>query len=76
LPFFLRSRSVWRNDRNNGDSWTSDKIAPLGLVKETHSCGGMVRTKVLENSAGPITGPVKQFDMPQMMLQCRQRPQK
>ena len=65
----------WRNDKNNSDSWTSDKISPLGLVRETHSGGGMVLAKVLDNATDRITGPVKQFDMQQMMQQMQQRRQ-
>jgi hypothetical protein len=65
----------WRNDKNNADSWTSDKITPFGLVKETHLGGGMVLTKVLDNATDRITGPVKQFDMQQMIQQMQQQRQ-
>ena len=75
VPAGTFSCEHWRNDKNNADSWTSDKITPLGLVKETHSDGGMVLTKVLDNATDRITGHVKQFDMQQMMQQMQQQRQ-
>jgi hypothetical protein len=75
VPAGTFSCEHWRNNKNNADSWTSDKITPLGLVKETHSGGGMVLTKALDNATDRITGPVKQFDMQQMIQQMQQQRQ-
>jgi hypothetical protein len=75
VPAGTFSCEHWRNDKNNADSWTSDKITPLGLVKENHSGGGMVLTKILDNATDRITGPVKQFDMQQMIQQMQQQRQ-
>jgi hypothetical protein len=75
VPAGTFSCEHWRNDKNNADSWTSDKITPFGLVKETHSGGGMVLTKLLDNATDRITGPVKQFDMQQMIQQMQQQRQ-
>ena len=75
VPAGTFSCEHWRNDKDNADSWTSEKVTPLGLVKETHSGGGMVLTKVLDNAADRITGPVKQFDMQEMMQQMQQQRQ-
>jgi hypothetical protein len=75
VPAGTFSCEHWRSDKNNADSWTSDKINPFGLVKETRSGGGMVLTKVLDNATDRITGPVKQFDMQQMIQQMQQRQQ-
>lgn len=66
----------WRNDKRNSDIWTSDKVTPFGLVKETNPNGGMVLTKVITDAQERITGPVKQFDMQQMMQQMQQQHQK
>jgi hypothetical protein len=75
VPAGTFSCEHWRNNKNNADSWTSDKITPLGLVKETHSGGGMVLIKVLDNATDRITGPIRQFDMQQMMQQLQQQHQ-
>jgi hypothetical protein len=75
VPAGTFSCEHWRNNKNNADSWTSDKITPLSLIKETHSGGGMVLTKILDNASDRITGPVKQFDMQQMIQQMQQQRQ-
>jgi hypothetical protein len=75
VPAGTFSCEHWRNDKNNADSWTSEKVTPLGLVKETHSGGGMVLTKVLDDATDRIIGPVKQFDMQQMIQQMQQQRQ-
>ncbi|HKM66350.1 MAG TPA: hypothetical protein VJX70_04220 [Candidatus Acidoferrum sp.] len=65
----------WHNDKTNGDIWTSDKITPFGMVKDTHNGTTQVLTKILDNATDRITGPVKQFDMQQMIQQMQQQHQ-
>ena len=65
----------WRNDKNNSDIWTSDKVTPFGGVKEVNPNSTMVLVKVLSDVPDRITGPVKKFDMQQMMQQMQQQRQ-
>jgi hypothetical protein len=65
----------WHNDKTNGDVWTSDKVTPFGMVKEVGATSGMVLVKVLTDVPDRITGPVKKFDMQQMMQQMQQQRQ-
>jgi hypothetical protein len=54
----------WRNEKTHAEAWTSDKVTPFGMVKEISGNGNtQVLSKILDNAAGRITGPVKQFDM-------------
>jgi len=76
VPAGIFSCEHWRNDKRNSDIWTSDKVTPFGMVKETNPNGGMVLTKVITDAQERITGPVKQFDMQQMMQQMQQQHQK
>jgi hypothetical protein len=76
VPAGTFSCEHWRNDKRNSDIWTSDKVTPFGLVKEVNPNGGMVLTKVITDAQERITGPVKQFDMQQMMQQMQQQHQK
>jgi hypothetical protein len=46
------------------------------MVKEVSPHGSMVLTKVITDAQDRITGPVKQFDMQQMMQQMQQQHQK
>lgn len=74
VPAGTFSCEHWRNDKNHAETWTSDKITPFGMVKEVSSGGGTeVLVKVLDNFPDRITGPVKQFDMQQMMQEMQQR---
>jgi hypothetical protein len=67
----------WHSDKSNADAWTSDKVTPFGMVKSVSGNGGtQVLLKVVDNAADRITGPVKQFDMQQMMQQMQQQRQK
>jgi hypothetical protein len=72
VPAGTFSCEHWKNDKNNSDIWTSDKVTPFGLVKETGSNNNMVLTKVLTDVTDRITGPVQKFD-PQMMMQQMQQ---
>jgi len=75
LPAGTFSCEHWRNDKNNSDIWTSDKITPFGLVKQVSANNTMVLAKVLDSVPDRITGPVKQFDMQERMQQMQQRRQ-
>jgi len=75
VPAGTFSCEHWRNDKDNADIWTSDKVTPFGMVKEVRPSGTTVLVKVLDSVPDRITGPVKQFDMQQMMQQMQQRRQ-
>ena len=75
VPAGTFSCEHWHSDGNNSDAWTSDKVTPFGIVKESSSNHAMVLAKVLDNVTDRITGPVKQFDMSEMMQQMQQRRQ-
>ncbi|HXH68589.1 MAG TPA: hypothetical protein VNI81_15400 [Candidatus Limnocylindrales bacterium] len=75
VPAGTFSCEHWRNDKSNSDVWTSEKISPFGLVKEVRPNSTMVLTKILDNAPDRITGPVKQFDMQQMMQEMQQQRQ-
>jgi hypothetical protein len=74
VPAGTFSCEHWRNDKTHAEIWTSDKVTPLGMVKEINPNGGaQVLSKILDNATDRITGPVKQFDMQQMMQQMQQQ---
>lgn len=76
VPAGTFSCEHWRNDKLHSDTWTSEKITPFGMVKEVNSSGSSeVLVKLLDNFPDRITGPVKQFDMQEMMQQMQQRRQ-
>jgi hypothetical protein len=76
VPAGTFSCEHWRNDSTHAEIWTSDKVTPFGMVKEISGNGNtQVLSKILDNAADRITGPVKQFDMQQMMQQMQQRRQ-
>jgi hypothetical protein len=79
VPAGTFSCEHWRNDKTHAEIWTSDKVTPLGMVKEISGNGNtQVLSKILDSATDRITGPVKQFDMQQMMQemqQHRQQPQ-
>jgi hypothetical protein len=58
----------WKDEKNNSDAWTSDRVTPFGMVKESGPHNTMVLTKILSDMSDRITGPVQKFD-PQMMMQ-------
>ena len=76
VPAGTFSCEHWRNDKRNSDIWTSDKITPVGMVKEVNSHGTMVLTKVIDDAQDRVTGPVKKFDMQGLMQQMQQQRQK
>ena len=73
VPAGTFSCEHWRNDKSNSDVWTSDKVTPFGMVKEVSPHGSMVLTKLITDAQDRITGPVKQFDMQQMMQKPQQQ---
>jgi hypothetical protein len=75
VPAGTFSCEHWRNDKDNADVWTSDKVTPFGMVKEAHKDGSTVLSKVLDSVPDRITGPVKPFDM-QMIMQMQQQRQR
>jgi hypothetical protein len=79
VPAGTFSCEHWRNDKTHAEIWTSDTVTPLGMVKEISGNGNtQVLSKILDSATDRITGPVKQFDMQQMMQemqQHRQQPQ-
>jgi hypothetical protein len=72
VPAGTFSCDHWRNDKTHAESWTSDKVTPLGIVKSVKANGETeLLSKLVDNATDRITGPVKQFDMQQMMQQRR-----
>ena len=64
VPAGTFSCDHWRNDKTHAESWTSDKVTPLGMVKSVKANGETeLLSKLVDNAADRITGPVKQFDM-------------
>jgi hypothetical protein len=61
-----------KNDKDGSEIWTSEKVSPYGLVKRTAKDGTTVLVKILDDYQDRITGPVRQFDMQQMMQQRQQ----
>jgi hypothetical protein len=76
VPAGTFSCEHWRNDKTHAEIWTSDKVTPVGMVKEISGNGStQVLSKILDNAADRITGPVKQFDMQEMMQQMQEQRQ-
>jgi len=75
VPAGTFSCEHWKNDKSGAEAWTSDKVVPFGMVKEVGKDSSMVLVKVLDNVPDRITGPVKQFDVQQMMQQMQQQRQ-
>jgi len=63
----------WKNDA--GDKvWVSDKVTPIGMVKQVTKSETRVLLKVVTDAQDQITGPVKVID-PQEMMRQHQRQQ-
>ena len=75
VPAGTFSCEHWKNDKNGAEIWTSDKVPSYGVVKEVSNERTMVLTKVLDNYQDKIAGPVKKFDMQEMMQQMQQQRQ-
>ncbi len=75
VPAGTFSCEHWKNDKEASEVWTSEKVTPLGMVKQMGKDSTMVLVKVLDNVPDRITGPIKPFDMQQMMQQMQQQRQ-
>jgi hypothetical protein len=75
VPAGTFSCEHWKNDNTGGEVWTSDKVTPFGLVKESGNDHSMVLLKVLTDFPDRITGPVQKFDPQIFMQQQMQRKQ-
>jgi hypothetical protein len=75
VPAGTFSCEHWRNDKKNEDLWTSDKVVPFGMVKQSGPNSGMVLVKTLDSVQDRYSGPAKTFDMQQMMQQMQQQRQ-
>jgi hypothetical protein len=75
VPAGTFSCEHWKNEKDGSEVWTSEKVTPFGMVKQAGKDSTMVLVKVLDNVPDRITGPVKPFDMQQMMQQMQQQRQ-
>ncbi len=75
VPAGIFSCEHWKNEKDGSDVWTSEKVTPFGMVKQVSKDSTMVLVKVLDNVPDRITGPVKPFDMQQIMQQMQQQRQ-
>ena len=75
VPAGTFSCDHWKNDKDGAEVWTSDKVTPYGVVKQSGKDSTMVLVRVLDNVPDRITGPVRKFDMQEMMQQMQQRQQ-
>lgn len=76
VPAGTFSCEHWHNDKTKSDIWTSDKVSPFGMVKSVNSAGNTdVLVRILDNATDRMTGPIKAFDMQQMMQEMQQRRQ-
>jgi hypothetical protein len=69
VPAGTFSCEHWQNAKGDENAWTSDKIYPFGLVKSASKGSSMVLVKQLDNVPDRITGPVKKFDIQEMIRQ-------
>jgi glutaredoxin len=74
VPAGTFSCQHYRMKDGSGDSWVSDKVAPLGLVKMQGKDQTIVLTKVITDAKDHITGTPKKFD-PMQMMRDRQNQQ-
>jgi hypothetical protein len=61
----------WRTNDQSSDVWLSDKVSPWGIVKTTGKDSSLLLTRLVTDAKTKITGPVKQFDVQEMMKQQR-----
>jgi len=76
VPAGTFSCDHWKNDKDGSEAWTSDKVVPFGLVKQVGKDSSMTLVKVIDDFSDRITGPVKQFNVQDMMQQMQQQHQK
>jgi hypothetical protein len=65
----------YRMKDGSGDTWVSDKVSPLGVVKHQGKDSTMVLTKVLTGVKDKITGTPQPFNPMMMMQQMPGAPQ-
>jgi hypothetical protein len=76
VPAGTFSCEHWQNVKGDQNAWTSDKVYPFGLVKSVGQGDTTVLVKVLDSVPDRITGPVKKFDIQEMMRQKMREQQK
>jgi len=52
----------WKKDDGTDEVWTSDKVTPLAMVKQTGKTHSMVLVRQITGAQDHITGPVTPFD--------------
>jgi hypothetical protein len=72
VPAGTFSCEHWKNEKSGAEVWSSDKVSPFGMVKQTGKDSSMVLLEILSDVPDRITGPVQKFD-PQMMMQQMQQ---
>lgn len=73
VPAGTFSCDHWASDDGKSDAWTSSKVSPMALVKQTSPGHSMVLVKVLTDAQDHITGTPMKMDMQQMMQQRQQQ---
>jgi hypothetical protein len=62
VPAGTFSCAHWKKDDGTDEVWTSDKVSPLAMVKQTGKTHSMVLVRQITNAQDHITGPVTPFD--------------
>ncbi|MBV8515009.1 MAG: hypothetical protein JO260_06890 [Acidobacteria bacterium] len=62
VPAGTFSCAHWKKDDGTDEVWTSDKVSPLAMVKQTSKTRSMVLVRQITNAQDHITGPVTPFD--------------
>lgn len=76
VPAGTFSCQHWKKSDGSSDVWVSDKVAPVGMVKEVSGGSSEVLVKVITDAKDHITGPVSPFDpmlFRQIMMQGMQQ---
>ncbi len=59
----------WKSKDGTTDAWIAEKTGPWGLVKSVSKDSTMVLMRTISNATTKIKGPVRKFDLQQMMRQ-------
>jgi hypothetical protein len=62
VPAGTFSCAHWKKDDGSDEVWTSDKVTPLAMVKQTGKTHSMVLVRQITGAQDHITGPVTPFD--------------
>ena len=62
VPAGTFSCAHWKKEDGADEVWTSDKVSPLAMVKQTGKTHTMVLVRQITNAQDHITGPVTPFD--------------